>query len=147
MHLSGATLPKVKLTNLETRSIGFAVGGGRMPMMTLRATKTLVGLALAGAVLWPSNSLAQQCNTNCSVGALGTGGTRSDGRAQGFLYVGPGGTPGYDIRNSGNSDAGHIVADFNDELAGTLSGTYRDGICRGSETGFFGDNHGLDPDC
>ena len=115
-------------------------------MIGLPATKLVVGLTLAASVMWPSSSLAQ-CSANCAVGALGTGGQNSGGRAQGFLYIGPGSVPGYDVRNSGNSDAGHIVADFDGDLAGTLSGTYRDGICRGSATGYFGDYHGFDPDC
>ena len=116
-------------------------------MNKLLSTKLVVGVVVAASVAWPSNSLAQQCNTKCSVGAMGTGGERSGGRAQGFLYVGPGGTPGYDVRNSGNFDAGHFTADFDGDLAGTLSGTYRDGVCRGRETGFFGDSHGFDIDC
>ena len=115
-------------------------------MIRLHATKLVAGLTLAASVMWPSNSLAQ-CSANCAVGALGTGGENSGGRAQGFLYIGPGSVQGYDVRNSGNFDAGHIVADFGGDLAGTLSGTYRDGICRGLETGYFGDNQGLDPDC
>lgn len=115
-------------------------------MIRLRATKLVVGLTLAASVMWPSSSLAQ-CSSNCTVGAYGTGGDNSGGRAQGFLYIGPCFTQACDVRNSGNFDAGHLVADFGGDLSGTLSGTYRDGICRGLETGYFGDERGLDPDC
>jgi hypothetical protein len=103
-------------------------------------------LILTASIVWPSGSKAQ-CSSNCSVGAFGTGGENSGGRAQGFLEVGPGPREGYDLFNSGNFDAGHFAVEFEGDLVGTHSGTYRDGICRGLETGILGDDQGLDPDC
>jgi hypothetical protein len=116
-------------------------------MTRLVTTKLVAGLALIGSVVWPSTSIAQQCNTSCSVGALGQGGASSDGAAQGFRYVGPGRQPEYTVTNVGNSDAGHVRAVLDGEEAGTLDGTYRDGVCIGLATGVFGDYQGLEPDC
>lgn len=115
-------------------------------MIGLRATKLVAGLTLAASIMWPSSSLAQ-CSGNCSVGALGQGGVSSDGAAQGFRYVGPGSQPQYTVTNVGNSDAGHVLAVLDGENAGTLDGTYHDGVCIGLATGVFGDYTGYDPDC
>ena len=104
-------------------------------------------LAIAASVLCSPMPALAQCNAYCSVGARGTGGENSDGRAQGFLDIGPGRTAGFDVFNSGNSDAGHFAVEFEGDLVGTRSGTLRDGICRDLETGRLGDDRGLDPDC
>jgi hypothetical protein len=117
-------------------------------MINLRPTKLVIGLTLAASVMWPSNSLAQQCNTNCSVGALGQGGASSGGAAQGFRYVAPGQViPGSTVTNVGNFDAGHIDVSLDGDVLGTLDGTYHDGVCIGLATGVFGDLHGRDPNC
>ena len=115
--------------------------------MTRRATTRLVAtLALIGPAVWPSAAMAQ-CQSNCSVGALGQGGASSGGAAQGFRYVGPGTQPQYTVTNVGNSDAGHIRAVLDGEEAGTLDGTFHDGVCIGLATGVFGDYQGYEPDC
>jgi hypothetical protein len=115
-------------------------------MIAKCARKLVAGLALGTSVLWPSASIAQ-CNSNCSVGALGQGGTSSGGAAQGFHYNGPGNQPEYTITNVGNFDAGHVSATLDGEDAGALDGTYHDGVCIGLATGVFGDYQGRDPDC
>ena len=115
-------------------------------MTRMVTTRLVASLALIGSVVWPSSSMAQ-CSSNCSVGALGQGGQSSDGAAQGFRYVGPGSQPEYTVTNVGNFDAGHVLAVLDGENAGTLDGTYHDGVCIGLATGVFGDYHGYDPDC
>ena len=115
-------------------------------MIGLRATKLVVGVTLAASIMWSSSSLAQ-CSGNCSVGALGQGGTSSGGAAQGFHYNGPGSQPEYTVTNVGNSDAGHVSATLDGQDAGALDGTYHDGVCIGLATGVFGDYHGYNPDC
>ena len=116
-------------------------------MTRLVATRLVASLALIGSVVWPSSSMAQ-CNSYCSVGALGQGGASSDGAAQGFRYVAPGhAVPGAIVTNVGNSDAGHISVVLDGDVLGTLDGTYHDGVCIGLATGVFGDLHGRDPDC
>jgi len=115
-------------------------------MTRMVATRLAASLALIGSVVWPSSSMAQ-CNSNCSVGALGQGGASSGGAAQGFHYNGPGSQPEYDVTNVGNSNAGHVSATLDGEDAGALDGTYHDGVCIGLATGVFGDYQGRDPDC
>ena len=111
------------------------------------AARLMAGAALAASVAWPAGGIAQ-CSSNCSVGGAGQGGVSSGGAAQGFHYEGPGSTPGFNVTNVGNNDGGRIVAyDDDGNVLGTLSGTFRDGVCRVNETGIFGDVQGLDPDC
>ena len=99
-------------------------------------------LIAASLLISPAPALAQ-CNANCSVGAVGTGGENSGGNAEGFLSISPGRLQGYEVFNSGNFDAGHFAVEFDGDLVGTRSGTYRDEVCRGLATGRLGDDHGL----
>jgi hypothetical protein len=114
----------------------------RISMLTV----ALAGSALAALVISSSPALAQ-CDTFCEVGAAGTGGESSDGRAQGFHYIVPGHNPGSIATNSGNLMAGRLVIARSGDIVGTLTGNYIDGVCHGSETGIFGDTTGADPDC
>ena len=107
----------------------------------MRITALTLTLGLGSLLLCPSAALAQ-CNGLCAVGGAGTGGVRSDGRAQGFHYVAPGDNPGSIATNSGNLSAGHLVIDSFGNVIGTLSGTCRDDLARGSGTDIFGDWHG-----
>jgi hypothetical protein len=92
--------------------------------------------------LWATSAGAGGCGaTDCSTGAAGQGGIASQGKAQGFHIEAPSsGSPDIHVTNVGNSDAGHIV--LTGALMGTLSGTYRNDIGRGHETGAFGDGSG-----
>ena len=112
----------------------------------MRRSTLVIMLALAGSNISPPTALPQ-CSSYCEVGAVGTGGLSSEGKAQGFHYVVPGHMVGSTATNSGNLEAGRLVIDRFGNVVGTLSGTYRDGICRGLETGIFGDSEGLDPYC
>ena len=76
---------------------------------------------------------------DCSVGAAGTGGEQSEGKAQGFRFEGPGHSPGETVTNAGNADAGRLTADRPGDDDGTLSGTFRGDSARGHGTGLFGD--------
>jgi hypothetical protein len=106
-----------------------------------------VGMTVAGSAVWPTSSMAQ-CNSYCTVGALGQGGVSSDGNARGFRSVTPGqAIPGAIVTNVGNPDAGHIDVSLDGEVLGTLDGTYHDGACIGLATGVFGDYHGRITDC
>jgi hypothetical protein len=105
-------------------------------------------LAIATSlVISPAPALAQ-CNTFCGVGAFGTGGTSSDGKAQGWHLIRPGSLEGFTISNVGNSDAGRTAVYLNGELYGYIEGTIRDDICRGNSEGLrFGEYTGFEPDC
>src|SRR5829696_7660584 len=95
-------------------------------------------LSIAALLLAPSIANAQCGDGDCAVGAIGTGGEKSEGKAQGFHDAHPSiGFPGSSFSNVGNSDAGRI--DISDPDQGTLSGTFRDGSNRGRGTGVFGD--------
>ena len=104
-------------------------------------------LAIAGSVIVSPVPAVAQCNSYCEVGAAGTGGLSSGGQAQGFYYRVPGRTAGRTLTNSGNSDAGRFVIAADGSVIGEITGTYRDGICRGTADGILGDFEGLDPDC
>ena len=107
----------------------------------------LLSLACGGSLgIVPTSALAQ-CSSYCAVGGAGTGGLNSGGQAQGFHYIAPGDFAGNTATNSGNINAGRLVIDQNGNVIGTLTGTYRDGICRGTQTGIFGDSHGYNPTC
>jgi hypothetical protein len=97
------------------------------------------GLVL-GLLLLPGAAYAACGGDACAVGGAGTGGERSDGRAQGFREE-YGALIGDNqlvlVTNVGNADAGHIT--LSGARDGTLSGTYRNGVGRGRGTGYFGD--------
>ena len=112
----------------------------------MHASSLTISFALLSVVSLPSAAFAQ-CNSYCAVGAFGTGGSSSAGQAQGFHYVVPGRVEGSTVTNSGNFDAGRAVIDSFGNVIGTISGTFRDGICRGLITGVEGDSRGLNPDC
>lgn len=102
--------------------------------------KTLVlSIAAAALVSITAPAMSQCGDNNCSVGAAGTGGERSDGKAQGFHYEFPSTRfPGATITNSGNDEAGR----FSITDVGSLSGTFREkpeASSRGHGTGVFGD--------
>ena len=92
-----------------------------------------------GVLLLPGVAYGHCGTGDCSVGAAGTGGERSDGRAQGFriekdILVN---NQVVAVTNVGNADGGRIT--LSGGLVGTLAGTYRNGIGRGHGTGYFGD--------
>jgi hypothetical protein len=102
-----------------------------------------VAALTAAMIAFPSIANAQ-CREveegDFCVGASGTGGEKSEGKAQGFREEGPSdnpATPGRHITNSGNDEAGRV--EFSGSDTGTLSGTARDDTVRGRGTGFFGD--------
>jgi hypothetical protein len=107
----------------------------RMIMLfTVAAVMAVIMVALA------ASAFANCGDAECSVGAAGTGGEKSEGKAQGFREEGPSdnpATPGRHITNSGNDEAGRV--EFSGSDTGTLSGTARDDTVRGRGTGFFGD--------
>ena len=95
-------------------------------------------VALAAALLLlPSMSNALCGDGDCSVGAAGTGGEQSEGKAQGFRIERPGINPGVSVTNVGNNNAGRIT--LSGDRNGTLAGTFRDESARGHGTGLFGD--------
>ena len=97
--------------------------------------------SLAAALLFvPSVALSQCGGDSCSVGALGTGGVSSGGKAQGFFSKTPSTRfPGATLTNAGNNDAGRLNITSS---VGSLSGTFRENpspTARGRGTGVFGD--------
>jgi hypothetical protein len=85
-----------------------------------------------------------QCGDgNCAVGAAGTGGEKSAGKAQGSHEEIPSiRFPGRTITNSGNADAGHLNISGGGFPSGDLTGTFRQNpqpSARGHGTGIFGD--------
>ena len=105
----------------------------------------VIAASLALAV--PSAS-AQGCSATCSVGAAGTGGESSDGKAEGFRLEAPStGFPGSTFTNQGNQIGGHITVEgptFN----GTASGnTSPQGVLVGHFTGVSADFFGTDDPC
>ena len=102
--------------------------------------------SLSAAVLVFVSPIAMgQCGGNtCSVGADGTGGEKSGGKAQGFHdeFVSTVRIPGAEITNSGNLDSGRFTVTLGGTSLGTLSGTFREhpaATMRGRGTGLFGD--------
>lgn len=84
-----------------------------------------------------------QCNGGCAVGALGNGGTASEGQAEGFRYVGPGPLNAANtLVHDGVSSAGHVeVLDANGNVIGILNGRCEAGtfVWTGTGSGIFGD--------
>jgi hypothetical protein len=99
------------------------------------------------ALFLSSSPAVAQCDSLCTVGGAGMGGEASDGRAEGFHLIVSGHVSGTTATNNGNATAGRLVIDIAGMVIGAHNGAYIDGICRGSETGIFGDSEGLDPDC
>ena len=101
--------------------------------------------AVAAAVLLqiPSIAMSQCGDGNCAVGAAGTGGEKSAGKAQGSHEEIPSiRFPGRTITNSGNADAGHLNISGGGFPSGDLTGTFRQNpqpSARGHGTGIFGD--------
>lgn len=97
---------------------------------------------VAALLISPSPSVAQ-CNAGCAVGALGNGGAASEGKAEGFRYVGPGPlNPNNTLVNDGLSSEGHVeVLDANGNVIGVLNGRCDAGtfVWNGTGSGIFGD--------
>ena len=105
---------------------------------------TAFGAAIvASLALAVPTASAEGCATTCAVGAVGTGGQNSDGKAQGGRREGlSGGFPGSTFTNQGNNIAGHIAVEgptFNGSASGadTPQG-YVVGHYEGVSAGFFG---------
>jgi hypothetical protein len=95
--------------------------------------------ALAVATV-PLAAVANCGKNDCSVGAFGTGGTKSGGKAQGF-HLDRSSTvfPDTQIFSSGTFSAGRLT--FSGSTNGTLSGYGNEatGVSSGRGTGYFGD--------
>ncbi|MFZ2158007.1 MAG: hypothetical protein WAV72_18050 [Bradyrhizobium sp.] len=98
----------------------------------------------AAALVFVSPVAMSNCGGDtCSVGASGTGGERSEGKAQGFRdeFISTVRIPGAAITNSGNPDSGRLTVTLDGNSLGTLSGTFREHpqpTVRGHGTGDFG---------
>jgi hypothetical protein len=106
-------------------------------------TRRIVVLVTTAALMAVMAALGAPAFANCgdgdcSVGALGTGGEESEGKAQGFRFEGPGDNPGILVTNVGNADAGRLTVDRPGDDDGTLSGIYRGDSARGRGSGSFG---------
>ena len=88
------------------------------------------------------------CSEFCNVGGdTEQGDGTAVGPAQGFHYTVPGWVPGVEtVTNVGNSNAGHVEAEFFDGSDGTRSGAWveQQGVVVGHTTGFFGECSGFD---
>jgi hypothetical protein len=99
----------------------------------------------ATALVFVSPAAMSNCGGDtCSVGALGTGGVKSGGKAQGFHdeFISTIRIPGAALTNSGNLESGRITVTLDGNSLGTLSGTIRENpqpTVRGRGTGLFGD--------
>ena len=108
----------------------------------LRWTAFGAAIVASLALAVPSAS-AEGCATTCAVGAVGTGGENSDGKARGGRREGLSiGFPGSTFTNQGNDIAGHIAVEgptFNGSASGadTPQG-YVVGHYEGVSAGFFG---------
>jgi hypothetical protein len=106
--------------------------------------RPILSLAVAALILIPSVA-SSNCGVGnaCAVGAAGTGGEKSEGKAQGFREVIESvNFPGRIITNSGNADAGHLNISGGGFPSGDLTGTFRQNpqpSARGHGTGIFGD--------
>ena len=110
-------------------------------------TRFFLSVAAVAAFLFSPVAMAQSggCGGDtCSVGAFGTGGQKSDGKAQGFRdeFISTVRIPGAAITNSGNLNAGRFTVTREGSSLGTLSGTFRThpkATARGRGTGMFGE--------
>jgi hypothetical protein len=91
-------------------------------------------LCIAATVLLVASVAEAQCgDSNCAVGALGTGGANSAGKAQGWHTEGPASLfPGETQTNSGNNHAGRGSITNIGSISGNLPG---DGTFRGRAVG------------
>jgi hypothetical protein len=78
----------------------------------------LVLAAVAATLVATSGPASADCSETCAAGAAGTGGSASDGAAQGFRLEGPSRIPGATFPNSGNDIAGHITISGTENGAG-----------------------------
>jgi len=106
--------------------------------------RIFLSLSTAALVVMPQIAMSQCGGDTCSVGAAGTGGEKSAGKAQGFHeeFISTIRIPGAAITNSGNLDAGRFTVTRDGSSLGTSSGTFRehpDALLRGRGTGLFGD--------
>jgi hypothetical protein len=73
------------------------------------------------------------------VGAFGTGGGSSGGKAQGFRTESPGVLfPNRQLSNTGNFDAGRFNVTEGGRSIGSTNGAFRQHSVRGHSTGIFG---------
>ena len=107
--------------------------------------RTFVALSAAALAFVSPLAVGQCGGDTCSVGAFGTGGEKSGGKAQGFHeeFVSTIRIPGARLTNSGNLDSGHFTVTLDGNSLGTISGTFRENpapTMRGHGTGeLFGD--------
>jgi hypothetical protein len=109
---------------------------------------TAFGAAIvASLVLAVPTASAEGCADTCAVGAVGNGGIKSDGKAQGGRREGLStGFPGSTITNQGNDHAGHIAV--TGAFVGSASGAdHPQGDLAGHYTGVSAIFFGLDGDC
>lgn len=76
----------------------------------------LVLAALAATTVATSAPANADCSETCAAGSAGTGGSASDGTAEGFRLEGPSRIEGATFTNAGNDIAGHIT------ISGTVDG-------------------------
>jgi hypothetical protein len=94
---------------------------------------TRLVLCVAALALFPATAIANCGNEDCAVGAFGTGGANSDGKAQGYRTEGPSGLfPGETQTNTGNDHAGHGSITNVGSVSGNFPG---DGTFRGRAVG------------
>ena len=112
------------------------------------AHATSFGAAIAASLaLAVSTASAEGCASTCAVGAAGTGGQASDGKAQGFRQAGPStGFPGSTFTNQGGESSGHITVE------GTANGSASGGITPqgvlvGHYDGVVAERFGIDGTC
>ena len=79
----------------------------------------LVLAAIASTTVAISAPASADCSETCAAGAAGTGGSASDGAAQGFRVAGPSRIQGATFTNSGNDIAGHITISGTENGAGS----------------------------
>lgn len=77
---------------------------------------TMVLATVVATVVVVSAPASAECSQTCAAGAAGTGGTASDGAAEGFRLAGPSRIPGASFTNTGNDIAGHVT------ISGTVNG-------------------------
>jgi len=105
--------------------------------------KSVLVVAAVALTLMSAYAPAQCGGDSCSVGAFGTGGTSSEGKAQGFRLEFPSTMfPGGSVSNTGNLDAGRFNVDDGSGSIGSTSGTFRENptpSVRGHFSGLLGD--------
>ena len=107
-------------------------------------------VAIAATLLISPMPAVAQCSPDsfCGVGAFGTGGINSDGKAVGNLFRRPGSLEGFTLWHMGSDPAGRLVVYKDGELYGFFEGTIRDEFCAGMTEGLrWGDFTGRAPPC